>query len=85
MSLEFEEKDEAGTVVATYITSSKGTDASTWRVDMLVRLYSLHLRSFSDYLWTLQPRGKRISLWLQALNVFLPAGYPHSVTKDYME
>ncbi|KAF6231172.1 hypothetical protein HO173_010672 [Letharia columbiana] len=24
------------------------------------------------------------SLWMRLLDVFLPAGYPHSVTRDYM-
>ncbi|KAA6410511.1 MAG: hypothetical protein FRX48_05933 [Lasallia pustulata] len=29
--------------------------------------------------------NKRASIWQRGLNVFLPAGYPHSVTKDYLE
>lgn len=32
-----------------------------------------------------QPPAERKSLWSQTLDVFLPAGYPHSVTHDYLE
>lgn len=28
--------------------------------------------------------GKRIGIWQSVLGVFLPAGYPQSVTDDYM-
>lgn len=30
------------------------------------------------------PRDSR-ALWQRVLDVFLPAGYPHSVTDDYLE
>lgn len=40
---------------------------------------------FSNSLLGLQYPEKVGSLWTRVLGVFLPAGYPHSVTEDYMK
>ena len=61
--LEISEVDEAGRLVATYLSSSKH-DKNENRVDVLLAPDSL-------------------SLSQRFLSVFLPSGYPHSVTADY--
>ncbi|KAH9881603.1 hypothetical protein IAQ61_000330 [Plenodomus lingam] len=58
---EIEERDEAGNVVATYISDEGGQ-----RVDVI------------------QPQDAK-GYAQRVLDVFLPAGYPHSVTEDYIQ
>ncbi|KAF1990957.1 DUF647-domain-containing protein [Aulographum hederae CBS 113979] len=60
---EFEERDEAGVLTATYVQSGPEKDSSA-RVD--------------------RP-DKTKTPWETALDVFLPAGYPQSVTEDYIQ
>jgi len=80
--LEFTERDEAGTVTATYIRSPSQTGQC--RVDVIVRRYRCVL-SASDSTNLLQLPKETKSPWQRLLDVFLPAGYPHSVTDDYLE
>ncbi|KAL9010895.1 MAG: hypothetical protein Q9173_004212 [Seirophora scorigena] len=77
MALRIEERDEAGTLKATYVGSSSSSSSppnnsnelQDGRIDVLYP----EKKTGSSSLWT-----RRL------LGVFLPAGYPHSVTEDYM-
>jgi hypothetical protein len=62
--LEIEERDQAGILVATYMSSHTATSKSH-RIDVAIP------HSTNSYSKTI-------------LGVFLPAGYPGSVTKDYL-
>lgn len=70
MMMEMREFDEAGTLVATYVESrdGDGSGSTSTRVDVLHPAGAATTRS-----------------WLRrSLNVFMPAGYPSSVTSDYL-
>ncbi|KAI9733236.1 MAG: hypothetical protein M1834_003320 [Cirrosporium novae-zelandiae] len=64
-TLEIEETDEAGNVIATYFESHP-TNSSASRIDVA---YPPHQNNIPQ----------------KVLSVFLPAGYPNSVTHDYLE
>ncbi|KAI9747949.1 MAG: hypothetical protein M4579_007349 [Chaenotheca gracillima] len=68
---EFTEKDEAGNLTATYIESSAVSEKEK-RGDRASRIDIIH------------PPTKDPS-WQRIINIFLPAGYPSSVTSDYLE
>lgn len=77
--LEIEECDQAGNVVATYIASSDP------RVDIVVRGFLTCASARSGGANDAQRPQQTKSYAQQLLDVFLPAGYPHSVTKDYTQ
>ena len=68
MSLEVTERDSTGQVVATYVSSA------------LSRPQAAEGTRRVD---VVKP-AKKGSIWAWILGVFLPVGYPHSVTEDYM-
>ncbi|KAF7189423.1 RUS1 family protein-like [Pseudocercospora fuligena] len=68
-SLRITEYDEADTVTATYV-QSEGKSQGLSRVDVIPRQ---DLKSLSQ------------TAWNRAVDVFLPVGYPHSVSEDYLE
>lgn len=76
------EKDEAGNTVATYLPSPGG------RIDIIVRMnLRLPIESYQAYGNMLGPPQRpavRSTIWSRCLELFLPAGYPHSVSSDYM-
>ena len=82
MVLQIEEVDETGNLTATYVESSNGVAS---RVDIIVSSVrrSLILEILAHD-WEKVPE-KGINIWSRILNVFLPAGYPHSVTPDYIQ
>ncbi|KAL8733339.1 MAG: hypothetical protein Q9166_002163 [cf. Caloplaca sp. 2 TL-2023] len=69
MDLRIEERDEAGKLTATYV-GSQFTDEKERRGERV------------DVI--LQYPEKSRKIWTGLLGVFLPAGYPHSVTEDYI-
>ena len=76
-----EEVNETGMVTASYVASP--CNGST-RVDIIVRSPSQFVIAvvISILLLTVSQKPKQEdSIWLKLLGVFLPAGYPHSVTK----
>lgn len=82
MVLQIEEVDETGNLTATYVESSSSAAS---RVDVIVS--SAHeslILGIWAYSWGKVPE-KGISIWSRILNIFLPAGYPHSVTSDYIQ
>lgn len=83
--LRITETDGAGNLTATYVQSSAGNGQDT-RVDIIVSI----TRNTTQ--WTGQSTADTDQLpenpknsWQRLLDVFLPAGYPHSVTEDYFE
>lgn len=80
-TLELIETDEAGNVVATYVQTSTGGRNAT-RIDRIVTHHSESIQSSHSYL-TQVPKGSQKSL-KTLLDVFLPSGYPQSVTEDYL-
>ncbi|KXT17603.1 hypothetical protein AC579_10133 [Pseudocercospora musae] len=68
-SLRITEYDEADTVTATYV-QSQGKSQGLSRVDVIP---PKDLKSLAD------------TAWNRAVDVFLPVGYPHSVSDDYLE
>ena len=83
MHLRIDEEDGTGNLTATYIESRSNGNG---RVDIIV---SFAISTFLDetFVWlmhTMKESKGTSSLWSRVLSVFLPAGYPHSVTKDYM-
>ena len=89
------EEDDAGNVTAIYDdgSSSGGSDLSEMRADIIVRdeqelCPSLDLGQHRvQHAETLDQVSKKEgkSRWHDLASVFLPAGYPHSVTDDYLE
>lgn len=87
--IEFEiaECDRSGNIIATYVQShwSETGAPGHARIDIIV---SLHCRDAAIRETTnarcKQPEKKQ-ERWQSLLEVFLPAGYPHSVTEDYLE
>lgn len=77
--LEIEEYDEAGNVVTTYIASGDS------RVDVVVRTFAAFLLAGKGQTNDAQLPHRTKSYAQQLLDVFLPAGYPHSVTEDYTQ
>lgn len=75
--LDVVEYDKAGNLKATYIESGRGSDAP--RVDLVVCI-CLVFRTFANG-FKLPPDTKPI--WMKLLDIFLPDGYPQSVTDDY--
>ena len=90
------EEDDAGNVTAIYddgSSSSGGSGLSEMRTDIIVRdepelcprsnlgQHQVRHAEISDQVS--KKKGK--SRWQDLANVFLPAGYPHSVTDDYLE
>ncbi|KAJ5309188.1 hypothetical protein N7508_004567 [Penicillium antarcticum] len=69
----FQETDEAGNSTATYIYSGDGASrrTSSGRVDVMTS-------PSSTSLWSTKPLVSSLS------DVFLPSGYPHSVSDDYL-
>ena len=85
MELRIFEHDQVGRDIATYV-SPKGSD----RIEFIVGLvHSLPFNGqghqadhqLDEYF---KRTKEQSSPWTRLLNVFLPAGYPHSVTSDYM-
>ncbi|RFU36183.1 hypothetical protein B7463_g172, partial [Scytalidium lignicola] len=76
--IEIHEKDQAGNIVATYISS--GTRHSSKNKKKRV-FDSDTLQNRIDVIVPKNTNSYAKSL----LDAFLPAGYPHSVTKDYLE
>lgn len=74
---DIDEYDEAGNVVATYIVSDNS------RVDVVVRNILAFASCREGYTDDAQLPQQTKSYVQQLLDVFLPAGYPHSVTEDY--
>lgn len=68
--IEITEHDEAGEVTATYITSSSGQSGTGAETMSRVDV--------------IMPEAAK-TLWQRGIDVFLPAGFPHSVTEDYLE
>ncbi|KAE8453123.1 hypothetical protein EG329_012310 [Mollisiaceae sp. DMI_Dod_QoI] len=81
-SIEITETDQANNLVATYITSPFGENAS--RVDVVVRDQFVGLYQEPALISSQIPQNST-SYARSILNAFLPAGYPHSVTSDYLE
>lgn len=75
--LEIKESDQAGNVVATYIASGDS------RVDVVVRAFLTCALTRGGSANDAQLPQQTRSYAQQLLDVFLPAGYPHSVTEDY--
>ncbi|KAI7326964.1 DUF647-domain-containing protein [Hortaea werneckii] len=100
--LEFIERDEAGNVTATYVSSPENSEGMS-RVDVIVcsndfctrystkcnkrhRISGTSNRPYIALHWLLvQLPEKTKSVGQRLLDVFLPVGYPHSVTDDYLE
>jgi hypothetical protein len=91
--LEVIERDEAGNVKATYIETETRAGKGSRRIDCVVRGYSAVPRTdcFESSIkincadsCSKVPKNP-YGGWTSLLNVFLPAGYPNSVTKDYLE
>jgi hypothetical protein len=84
------ERDEAGKITAIYVQSrgalSSSNDESS-RVDVIVSGAPSSIDGFlyACCLTHIQVSGEEKIPWRSILNVFLPAGYPHSVTSDYLE
>ncbi|KAF2491100.1 DUF647-domain-containing protein [Lophium mytilinum] len=78
-NLSITERDDAGALLATYISSPSSQGS---RVDIIVRPHALYPSHVSN-----QPQHPQHpkSSWRTVLDVFLPAGYPSSVTEDYLE
>jgi hypothetical protein len=76
--LELEERDQAGQIVARYI-------ASNGRVDVIVRLIELPISREHRLIRLLQEPENSKGYTKTLLSAFLPAGYPQSVTEDYLE
>ncbi|KAK2808808.1 hypothetical protein FQN49_008675, partial [Arthroderma sp. PD_2] len=73
-SLTIKETNEIGTTIATYVCSSSSVERAlqpSYRAE--------------DVAIISQPQPSSTSYLTSLLNVFLPAGYPHSVTEDYLE
>lgn len=91
MNSSIEEKDESGSLVATYIASRnvKGTSrvdvvvCSTFSPSLPIALCYVPSELVTDKAF--QHPAESTGIWQKALNVFLPTGYPNSVTKDYLE
>lgn len=83
--LEITEYDEAGNLTSTYVQSRRTEGAKHGRVDILVGQRHAHRRPrpSTDSRLQLPESGK--TAWQRVLDVFLPAGYPQSVTEDYIE
>ena len=89
--LDIKEYDEAGNLVATYIQSaSKRSDQNAARVDVVVSsLIGLFARQclvqvHHSHTASKLPDNPK-TIWNKCLDVFLPAGYPQSVTDDYLK
>lgn len=85
MELRISEYDQAGKDVAVYV-SSKGSD----RIEFIVcqvhslPIYCPRVSGSPPIAYNLKRTEEQGILWTRLLSVFLPAGYPHSVTSDYM-
>ncbi len=80
--VEIEEVDQANNLIATYIKSTSTENGL--RLDVIVIIPSF------VFIFTSGPDAKKIqksstSFGRNILNAFLPAGYPHSVTEDYLQ
>jgi hypothetical protein len=82
-SLEIEEIDQANNLVATYIQSSFNEKGG--RIDVVVS-YPSPMVLMCSFFWLAKQIPKNSNGYAKSiLNAFLPAGYPHSVTSDYLE
>lgn len=80
MTLEIIESDEAGKVVARFVHTSSSTGSERFTFIVWSRDPNQHNIKLTFGKPPESPKGA----WQQLLDVFLPAGYPHSVTEDYM-
>jgi len=82
-ALEIEEIDQANNLVATYIQSPFNKKGG--RIDVVVG-YSSPMGLMCSFFWLAKQIPKNSNSYTKSiLNAFLPAGYPHSVTNDYLE
>ncbi len=87
--IEFEiaECDKSGNVIATYVKShlSETGASEPTRIDIIVSLHcgDAGIRATTNARSKLPENTQQ--RWQSLLEVFLPAGYPHSVTEDYLE
>lgn len=90
------ETDEVDSPTATYVYSESGSPHSgVGRIDVVVRQLSIEIHNtlaFEDRLTSFQNSSSssfspwsRTSLQNPLVNIFLPAGYPHSVSDDYLQ
>lgn len=82
------ETDEVNNPTATYVcteSQKQSNDGRKGRIDLLVSLYTV---LYSVKSLTSQPSTSlswsRANLMNILVDIFLPAGYPHSVTDDYL-
>lgn len=85
--IQITEYDNADNVSNVYVQSSAGGDAKGMsRVDVIVSI-CFGRRVHRSILIVSKPpkKGDERSYLQQGMDVFLPAGFPHSVTEDYTE
>ncbi len=81
--MELIERDDAGNVTVTYIESHTSGKEPATRVDISVWTLKHMYNPGTNQSSQSHIQGQDIRRTLA--EVFLPAGYPHSVTKDYLE
>jgi hypothetical protein len=89
-TIEIEERDDAGNLSATYVESASPSPSksSSRRVDVIVSLpfFGLQPATYAECRCRcIQLPKNTHGRWTRLINVFLPAGYPNSVTDDYLE
>lgn len=83
-SFRIREYDDADNVVATYV-QSLGSEKES-RVDVIVCPCPIcEIRLAADRKQRPGNSQSFTALWSKTLDVFLPVGFPHSVTDDYLE
>jgi hypothetical protein len=89
--LEVVECDDAGNFTCSYVETESLQPARRSRVDIIVRMCSpdarlrrFRVRFMADGFFLKLPKHAK-SYAQQLLDVFLPAGYPQSVTEDYIQ
>jgi hypothetical protein len=80
--VEIEEVDHANNLTATYIKSTSAENGSRLDVIVTIPSFVLIFRSETD---SKKIQKSSTSYAKNILNAFLPAGYPHSVTEDYLQ